>query len=364
MTAERRTTQIAGTAPLVSVVMSVYNGAAYLEQAIQSILGQTLADFEFIIIDDGSSDGSKEIIEAAAFRDGRVRSFTNPTNFALSRSLNRGISLATGRYIARQDADDVSAPERLAEQVALLEADPSLMLIGSAYWIIDSEGVLQGMEQPPLEDVSIRWRMLFHSAFAHPSVMFRADILAGRPLQYDEKLRYAQDYDLWSRFIDYGRVANCAAPLLYYRVHDETRRAEMHRRQQEIATGIAKGNLSKLGVALSDQEVKILREFHSGHPLSAAEDLHCLRLVLQIMSRFVEANPGAAANLALTRIHLVMSAWNLRNRARCRREIAALCWGYFHIGPRSFIRTAVGLCLSKLSPQLIAARRAEPGGRK
>jgi len=339
----------AGAAPLVSVLMSVYNGAAYLQQSIESILAQSLGDFEFIIIDDGSSDGSNEIIEAAASRDARVMAFSNPGNLGLSRSLNRGLALARGRYIARQDADDVSAPERLAEQVALLVADPSLVLIGSAYWVVDIDGVLLRMEQPPLQDAFIRWRMLFHSAFAHPTVMFRADLLACHPLQYDETLRYAQDYDLWSRFAHYGPVANGAAPLVYYRVYDETRRVEMHRQQQEIAAGIAKKNLDKLGVALSDHEVEILRAFHSGRPVPAAEELHCQRLVLQIMHRFAEANPGAVAKLARTRIHLVMSAWCLIKSGASYPDVVRLSWGHFRLGPFSFVKAVIAGYFSRLS---------------
>ena len=350
--------QSAGAAPLVSVLMSVFNGAAYLQQSIESILSQTLEDFEFIIIDDGSSDGSHEIIKGAASRDSRVREYSNPRNLGLSCSLNKGLALARGRYIARQDADDVSAPERLAVQVALLVADRSLMLIGSAYWVIDRDGVLLRMEQPPVQDALIRWRMLFHSAFAHPTVMFRAQLLARYPLQYDEKLRYAQDYDLWSRFTDYGPVANGCTPLLYYRVYDRARRAEMYRQQQETATGIAKRNIAKLGVVLSDQEVEMLREFHSGNPLPPAKDLHCQRLVLQIMHRFAKANPGAVAKLAQTRIHLVMSAWRLRSSGASYLEVARLSWGYFRLGPISFITVVVSVCFSRLSLLL----RGQPRG--
>lgn len=340
--------QSAGAAPLVSVLMSVYNGAAYLQQSIESILSQTLEDFEFIIIDDGSSDCSGEIIKAAASRDSRVRAFSNPGNLGLSRSLNRGLALARGVYIARQDADDVSAPERLAEQVALLVADRSLVLTGSAYWVMDSYGVLLRMEQPPLHDALIRWRMLFNSAFAHPTVIFRADLLARHQLQYDEKLRYAQDYDLWSRFTDYGPVANGAAPLVYYRVYDETRRTEMHRQQQDIASGVVKRNLTKLGVALSDHEVHLLREFDSGRPLAGGDNLHCQRLVLQIMHRFGKANPGAVAKLGRTRIRLVMGAWRLLNSGASCLDLVRLSWGYFWLGPISFVKAVLAALFSNV----------------
>jgi len=346
--------QPSGAAPRVSVLMSVYNCAPYLQQSIDSILAQSFGDFEFIIIDDGSNDGSSELIEAAASRDERIRAFSNPGNLALSRSLNRGLALARGRYIARHDADDVSAPDRLAQQVALLEADASLSLIGSAYWLIDSDGVLLGMEQPPQEDVLIRWRMLFHSALAHPTVMFRSDLFACNHLRYDENLRYAQDYELWSRATEYGHVANCAAPLLYYRVYDEARRTEMHREQQQIATGIAKKNLARLGLQLKDHEVEMLRGFHSGVALPVDEAIHCQRLVQQIMCLFIEAYPGAASKLARTRIHLAMTAWSHPNRCASYLEAARISWGYFRLGPLSFLQCVFAIYLSRMPLLLMA----------
>lgn len=326
----------ANPAPLVSVLMSVHNGARYLQESIESILKQSFVNFEFLIIDDGSTDASAAIVRTAALRDNRIRAFNNGSNLGLSYSLNKGLALARGVYFARQDADDISSPERFSTQLAMFEADPALVLVGSAYWVIDSNGKFLRMERHPLDDLLIRWGMLFHNAFAHSSVMFRADLIAPHSLQYDATLRFAQDYDLWSRFLDYGRVANCAAPLLCYRVHDAPQRAEMCRQQQETANRIAKKNLAGLGVALRDQDVVRLREFQMGRPFPKTNDLHCQRFLLQIMSRFVHSNADAAANLAKIRISLVLGTLTLvKNGASCL-EIIKLSWGFFRLCPLSF----------------------------
>src|SRR5487761_1866149 len=125
--------------PTVSVVMSVYNSEAFLESSINSVLTQTLGDFEFIVINDGSSDTSKDIISNFAALDNRIKVVTHKRNRGLIAGLNHGVQLATGKYIARQDADDVSSPSRLKKQVEYLHAHPEVGLVGTNYKVIDSD---------------------------------------------------------------------------------------------------------------------------------------------------------------------------------------------------------------------------------
>jgi glycosyltransferase involved in cell wall biosynthesis len=203
-----------GRRPLVTVLLPVYNGAAHIAESIESVLGQSFRDFELLLIDDGSTDETPSIL--AGFGDDRIRVLVNERNLGLTATLNRGIGAALGAYIARQDADDLSDPGRLAAQVDHLEANPATALLGTSYRRIDESGRPEGTRPVPSDPTSIRWRLLFLSAFAHSSVMIRAAVLdeVGR---YDERYRYAQDYELWSRIARTHPVAAIPEPLVSYR---------------------------------------------------------------------------------------------------------------------------------------------------
>lgn len=324
--------------PVVSVLMSVYNGESYLIQSIDSILNQSICNFEFIIIDDGSKDSSWEILTKASDRDSRIRLLRNESNLGLSKSLNRGMALAKGAYIARQDADDVSHPGRLARQLGLFETTPGLILAGSAYWVIDGEGQIIRIDRLPADDTSIRWHMLFHNGFAHSSVMIRADILTAHGLSYNEVCRYAQDYELWSRLLDYGAVANCVEPLICYRLHDSNRCEEVNREQQSIATRIAKANLGKLGIEVGEQEMLDLRVLNLGQLTTNQElDLHNYSLLVQILSRFAEKCPVNQSKLAIIRRNLLIGLFRQYRRGVPCWEIVRLAWAVIDVDVRSII---------------------------
>lgn len=201
----------------VSVVMAVYNGGRYLNEAISSILDQTFRDFEFIIVDDGSTDGTKEIIEAFQSADSRVRLIARE-NRGQTRSLNEAIWCSTGEYIARMDADDISLPNRLEKQVLLLDGNPEVGMCGAWIRMFDDKiGFLQDYQYPVSND-SIRRGILFHCPFAHPSVMVRSSVVK-HVGAYDTSIRFAQDYELWTRIVFRYRTENIPEVLLHYRVH-------------------------------------------------------------------------------------------------------------------------------------------------
>jgi glycosyltransferase involved in cell wall biosynthesis len=198
----------------VSVLMAVHNGERHLPPAIESILGQTFDDLELVVVDDASTDRSRAIVES--YDDARVRVLVNTENLGLTRSLNRGLAETRGRYVARQDADDLSARNRLALQIGHLEQHPEVALIASAYRRIDDDGRDQGSRAAPLATLDVRWRLLFLNAFAHSSIVFRRSSvveLGG----YDEAVLYAQDYDLWSRIAERHEVAALPEELVSYR---------------------------------------------------------------------------------------------------------------------------------------------------
>lgn len=201
--------------PRVSVILPVYNCADYLMEAVESILGQTYPDFELIAINDGSRDGTAALLDA--LRDPRVR-VIHQENMGLAITLNKGIVLASGEFIARQDADDVSRPERLAKQVEYLDAHPACGLLGT-WSIIQKDRVMTSRQhRHPCSNGELQFRLLFDSFFVHSSVMIRRAALDRAGLYpTDPERNPPEDFDLWLRIARDHELANLPEPLLVYR---------------------------------------------------------------------------------------------------------------------------------------------------
>lgn len=214
--------------PRVTVLMPVYNAEKYLRKAINSILSQTFKDFEFIIINDRSTDTSEAII--TSYTDPRIRYFSNSRRLGATKSLNRGIRYARGIYIARMDADDISLPDRLLKQVAYLEANPLCTVLATRVNLIDSNGNFCGKWADDLKYVTydqIRKRLPASNCIAHASVMIRAFII--KKYRYNGKLRYCQDHELWLRLCaDNHRVEKINEPLHCYRIKISTFTTDFH----------------------------------------------------------------------------------------------------------------------------------------
>jgi len=205
------------TNPLVSVLMAVHNGGHYLREAVDSILCQTMEDFEFIIVDDGSKDDSLRILES--YNDHRLHIIRQPNNQGLVVALNLAAKAATAPLLARMDADDIALPERLSVQTATFDSQPELVLLGTAYNIIDSEGHVVGVQSLPRDDAEIRLGLLEGNKFAHPTIMMRSVVFHACGGYRDIGGKYAQDYDLWLRLAEKGHLGNLEDALLHYRVH-------------------------------------------------------------------------------------------------------------------------------------------------
>lgn len=203
--------------PKVTVLMSVYNRERFVREAIDSILAQTFQDFEFIIINDGSTDKTKEMI--LSYEDSRIQLVDNSSNIGIPKSSNKGLNLAQGEFVARLDSDDISEPQRLARQVAFLEAHPKTVLVGSWYKEIDEEGNLLQECTLPCDCTEIRWGLLFYTPFLNSSVMFRRNVVVQKVGLYNQEFIYAQDHELWVRIASYFPVANIDEYLVKYRVH-------------------------------------------------------------------------------------------------------------------------------------------------
>lgn len=207
--------------PLVSVVMPVYNGEKFLAEAIDSILTQTFADFEFIIVDDASEDASAEIIRAYEKADDRIQVVSLEENCGDGGARNAGIALASGVYIAAMDCDDVSLPNRLREQVDFLKLHPGIGLVGASARVADDSLNRICDQQPPTQHASIVLDLFCGGlALSHPTVMARRQHLK-LANGYNEKLRLANDFELWWRLLwSQGvRFANLSSQLLIYRQH-------------------------------------------------------------------------------------------------------------------------------------------------
>lgn len=206
--------------PRVSVVMSVFNDAETLRSAIASIHSQTLQDWQLIIIDDGSTDATPTIIREYSQHDERIQVQTNSVNQGLALSLNRGWRIAKSDLIARMDADDLSHPDRLAQQVAFLETHQEIDVLGTSALIKNKIGEILGCSHRPTESNVLASRIMWENPFFHPSVVMRRSFLE-RAGGYDEKFYRAQDYELWSRCTSWARYANIDKPLITYTKSDK-----------------------------------------------------------------------------------------------------------------------------------------------
>jgi glycosyltransferase involved in cell wall biosynthesis len=202
--------------PVISVVMSVYNGKKYLRESIDSILNQSCKDFEFIIVNDGSNDGSLEIVFEYQASDRRIM-IVNQSNIGLTRSLNRGIKLAAGQYIARQDADDISVPTRLEKQLNYIKNCPELAMVGCLSDVFTADGIVRKCRVLKLSSRGIKQYLASRNLFMHGAVMMRKSCLAKVGF-YREFFRHSQDYDLWLRLSQYFDIDILPEHLYQYRV--------------------------------------------------------------------------------------------------------------------------------------------------
>ncbi len=205
------------------MVLPLYNSVNYIKESVESILNQQYSDFEIIIIDDCSSDGSAEVVQS--IKDNRIRYIKNESNIGLNKSLNLGISLAKGKYIARMDHDDISLPNRFNIQVSFLENNPDYILIGSNHNIINENGSL--VFSSPLisyDDNELKSSLFFGCPFIHPGIMIRKSVLQNLTPYYNETIKQAEDYVLYCSIMNYGKFYTPKDIIFSYREHQSINR--------------------------------------------------------------------------------------------------------------------------------------------
>ncbi|MDD3269642.1 MAG: glycosyltransferase [Syntrophomonadaceae bacterium] len=236
--------------PKVSVLMPVYNGERYLPEAIDSIINQTMPDFEFIIVLDPSDDDSKNIAES--YTDSRIILIKNVVKQGLARSLNQGLLIASGKYVARMDADDISVPERLERQFDFMERNPGIGISGTSVKTIGNHAgmVINHTSDPEM----IRSFMLFQPHMTHPTVIMRRSLIEQYNFSYDPTFARAEDYKLWSIYSRLFPLSNLNEVLLFYRLHTENAQKLDFAEHQKFAGLVRLEELSRLGIAATDQE--------------------------------------------------------------------------------------------------------------
>lgn len=276
--------------PLISVVMPVYNAEEYLEEAIESILNQTYENFEFIIINDGSTDTSSCIIDKYVEKDSRVIHVKND-NQGISISLNNGIALAKGKYIARMDADDISLCNRFEEQIEFMEANIEIGVCGT--WVDFIGDIRPGeYKRHPISNDELRVRLLFSVCFVHPSVMIRRKLLVDTNNYYDPQYTSAQDYDLWCRLADYTQFATIPKTLMKYRVLPNSVSALANNsktdKRYNLINSISQKVLMNLGVTTTINESR--RHYKLGLNSRLKDGDYCLATLKTYFIKIIKAN--------------------------------------------------------------------------
>lgn len=245
--------------PVVTVLMPVYNGERYLWEAVESVLGQSYKNFEFLIIDDGSTDRSAEIVQS--YSDPRIRLVHNSNNQGIIATLNKGIELARGKYVARMDSDDISLPSRLKKQVAFLESHPEVGICGS--WIRVFGDGRDEVWRLPTDHRKIVCSLLFNSVLPHPSVLMSLKILKMHSLNYNPLYVSAEDYAFWIKAAQYTTLANIDEVLLWYRLHPQQVGQQNIVEQQLSSRHLRLSQLKNLHIEPSDKELAIHQQICS-----------------------------------------------------------------------------------------------------
>ena len=279
--------------------MAAYEAERFLGECVESVLNQSYEDFEFVVVDDPSSDATASVLDEYEALDSRVVRIRNREPKGLVGSLNEGLRHCRGDYVVRMDADDVAHPERLARQVEFLDSHPDVGIVGSYYQLLDEDGRKGEVITMPESDLAIRWKSLFDCPFGHPAVAFRRRLVTDHDLRYSEHFPVTEDYDLWTRMLRHTRGANLATPLLFHRRDAGSNRSQEYAREQlrdhdKIAFRTIRDQCPEVDVSLA--EVSQLRVLFSGGEAFAPHDprenpVELLDAYLDLLDAFVGRHP-------------------------------------------------------------------------
>jgi cellulose synthase/poly-beta-1,6-N-acetylglucosamine synthase-like glycosyltransferase len=336
-----------GGLPLVSVVLPVRDGERYVEAAVESVLRQTFDDFELIVLDDGSTDATPEIVANLAPRDARLR-VIRADHRGLIATLNHGCEVARGKYIARMDADDIAMDRRLEAQVGALEAEVGLGLLGAAVIVVDADLRERSVSRYPLTDKAIRTALEYGSPFAHSVVMMRKSLVE-RTGGYRPAYVHAEDYDLWLRMADVSRLANLRQPLLRYRTHSN--QVSMTNARQQVVSVVAAQiaaaarkmgrpepfatdrHVTQADLERSQGDASLLTE-----RLTAAATVSAMQMIMM--------NHAELANELIHWVDTIAPAVRLPRRSDARRRLTLAAIYWFQRQRWRSIKEGLGACRS------------------
>jgi GT2 family glycosyltransferase len=270
--------------PLVSVVLAAHDAATYLREAVESILQQTVAELELLVVDDASSDRTREVL--AAIDDRRLVVLRNDERLGLARSLNRAIEQARGAYVARLDADDVALPRRFERQLGRIRGTTGLGIVGSGIVEIDAGGSPGRVHLMPVDDVDVRWHLLFSSPFFHPSVVLDRGLLERAGLRYDPSFEESEDYDLWSRLLEHGEGGNLPEVLVCYRVHPGQATKRRRDVQRDFQRRVALREIGRVAPDLAGEEAELAWRLGSGEPVGPDDLPAAVDAYRRLLDRF------------------------------------------------------------------------------
>jgi len=266
--------------PAISVIMPVYNAGEFVGEAIQSVLDQTFRDYEFIIINDGSTDYSLQIIES--FKDSRIKVLRNPLNIGNYPSRNKGMNIAHGKYICVMDADDIAFPNRFERQYSYMEDNPETGLAGSGFRYFGNNSDI--LRENNFERIKVI--LLRNDCFIHPTLIMRNQFLKKYNLRYNEKYYYAADYDLIVRASRYFPVTNINEILLNYRIHKDQITTRYRQRQMEYADDIAIDQLKYIGLTPDEIEIRLHLDLLKGNYIELGRG----KLLVKWIEKILQAN--------------------------------------------------------------------------
>ena len=270
----------------ISVITTVYNCEDYIAESVKSISNQTYKNFEYIIIDDGSADNTLSVIEKLAAADKRITIIKNEHNEGRVKSLNLALAKSKGQYIAIQDADDVSLPERLEKQIIFLKENPEYVLVGSDVEVIDETGEIISNPVRPERDNEARFSLLFRCTFANPSIMYRKTIPEKNGIEYEEKYLHAEDFRFISLISRHGKIYNLSQKLVKYRKHKRNNSTVNFRTLNSLSNEISKENLSLSGISVNEEQVNRIRNLISSRGIEKEFLLEDVKLLFKIIKKF------------------------------------------------------------------------------
>ena len=310
--------------PLVSVVVAAHDAAAFVGEAVQSVLRQTIDDLELIVVDDGSVDTTPDLL--AAIGDRRLHVLRNEQRLGLAASLNRALDTARGRYVARLDADDVALPLRLARQLAALDRNPGLAILGTAVLEIDDGGKPGVVHRAPHGTGAVRWHALFGTPFFHPTVIVDRALLERHGLRYDESLPETEDYDLWTRLLEHGEGDNLDGALVLRRVHASQATRRRRGLQREYLHRVALREIGRTAPGLGEDASRLVLALGAGEELASDRAGEAVDAFVSLLAAFGRRH-GPAAERAARRLasrQLARGAMSIDGSARAALARAAL----------------------------------------